>query len=496
MDFCFRNDDERCLRGVRIVVDFFDVCIIGSGFGGSICGAKLSKAGKTTLILEQGKRWDKNAFQQTQDIKYLKELYEEFEGENIKVSTGRCVGGGSLLYSASSLRAPSSVFEQKDENGKRLWHSDYNRKALNPYYEKVEKKLNVKQLLWSEVPKKDGIFAKACNSAGYTCDRLRTASVNCRNCGFCHTGCKFDRKQSLILNYIPEAEKNGARIKEECKALLVKRNEKGYIVVYKDLKSGLLNEASCKTVIISAGAIQSPALMLKSKKFLNNLSGHVGKNLSANGDMFLAGYLPNEDCEVYKGKAQGSVTYTFWEEGFVLQGMGTLPISATVINRIRFKDAKKPFYWGNETKRVMKQYGKHLLGIAVIGLDGSDGTVSLDENDNIRLNWSMSEKSRKVFDKAIARAKEIVESLGGELLITEPYQEMGEVITVHPLGTCRMAENAADGVVDANCQVFDNPNLYVVDGSAIPSSLGVNPSLTIAAVAERVSDYIVQKFPG
>ena len=236
--------------------------------------------------------------------------------------------------------------------------------------------------------------------------------------------------------------------------------------------------------------------MLKSKKFLNNLSGHVGKNLSANGDMFLAGYLPNEDCEVYKGKAQGSVTYTFWEEGFVLQGMGTLPISATVINRIRFKDAKKPFYWGNETKRVMKQYGKHLLGIAVIGLDGSDGTVSLDENDNIRLNWSMSEKSRKVFDKAIARAKEIVESLGGELLITEPYQEMGEVITVHPLGTCRMAENAADGVVDANCQVFDNPNLYVVDGSAIPSSLGVNPSLTIAAVAERVSDYIVQKFPG
>ncbi|MBI5181257.1 MAG: GMC family oxidoreductase [Nitrospirae bacterium] len=475
--------------------EFFDVCIIGSGFGGSICGAKLSKAGQTTLILEQGRRWDKNTFQQTQDIKYLKEIYEEFEGENIKVSTGRCVGGGSLLYSASSLRAPSSAFEQKNKNGMRLWPFDYNRKVLNPYYEKVEKKLNVKQLLWSEVPKKDGIFAKACNSAGYTCDRLRAAIVNCRNCGFCHTGCKFDRKQSLILNYIPEAEKNGARIKEECKALLVKRNEEGYLVVYKNLKSGLSNEVSCKTVIVSAGAIQSPALMLRSKKYLDNLSDHVGKNLTANGNMFLAAHLPNEDCEVFKGKVQGSVTYAFWEEGFVLQGVGTLPISATVINRVRFNDAKKPYYWGIEMKRVMKEYGKHLLGIAVIGLDGSDGRVFIDENDNIKLNLSMSEKSRKVFDKAITRVKEIVESLGGELLITEPYQEIGEVVTFHPLGTCRMAVDKSDGVIDSNCQVFDNPNLYIVDGSVIPSPLGVNPSLTIAAIAERASDYIIQKFP-
>ncbi len=477
------------------MLEFFDVCIIGSGFGGAVCGAKLSGAGKTTLILEHGRRWDKNTFQQTQDIKYLKELYEEFEGENIKISTGRCVGGGSLLYSGTSLRAPSSVFEQKDKQGKRLWPFVYNRKALNPYYEKVEKKLNVKQLLWSEAPKRDGIFAKACDKAGYTCDRLRTAIVNCRNCGFCHTGCKFDRKQSLILNYIPEAEKNGARIKEECKALSVKRNGKGYIVVYKDLKSGLLNEVSCKTVIVSAGAVQSPALMLRSKKFLDNISDHVGKNLSANGDMFLAAYLPNEDCEVFKGKAQGCVTYAFWEEGFVLQGMGTLPISATVINRVRFKDAKRPCYWGIEMKRVMKEYGKHLLGIAVIGLDGSDGMVFLDESDNVKLNWSMSKKSKRVFDMAISRTKEIVESLGGELLITEPYQEKGGIITVHPLGTCRMAEDSINGVVDANCQVFDNPNLYIVDGSVIPSPLGVNPSLTIAAVAEKVSDHIVQKFP-
>ncbi len=476
------------------MLEFFDVCIIGSGFGGAVCGAKLSGAKKTTLILEQGRRWDKNTFQQTQDIKYLNELYEEFEGENIKVSTGRCVGGGSLLYSALSLRAPSSVFEQKDKNGRRQWPSDYNRKILNSYYEKVEKKLNVRQLQWSELPKKDGIFAKACNSAGYTCDRLRTAIVNCRNCGFCHTGCKFDRKQSLILNYIPEAEKNGARIKEECKALLVKRNEKGYLVVYKDLKSGIINEVSCKVVIVSAGAIQSPALMLRSKKYLDNLSDHVGKNLAANGDMFLAAHLPNEDCEVFKGKVQGSVTYAFWEEGFVLQGVGTLPISAAVINRIRFKNAKRPYYWGIEMKRVMKEYGKHLLGIAVIGLDGSDGRVFIDENDNIKLNWSMSEKSRRVFDKAIARSKEIVESLGGDLLITEPYQEKGEVITFHPLGTCRMARDKSDGVIDSNCQVFGNPNLYIVDGSAVPSPLGVNPSLTIAAIAERASDYIVQNF--
>lgn len=477
--------------------EFFDVCIIGSGFGGAVCGAKLSKAGRTTLILEHGKRWDKNTFQQTQDVKYLKEIYEEFEGENIKVSTGRCVGGGSLLYSASSLRTPSFVFEQKDKNGRRLWPSYYNRKVLNPYYEKVEKKLNVKQLLWSELPKRDGIFAKACNSAGYTCDRLRVAIVNCRNCGFCHTGCKFDRKQSLILNYIPEAEKNGAKIRAGCKALGIKKNNDGYVVTYKDLNNGgALNEVSARIVIVSAGAINSPALILHSKKFLENLSEQIGNNLSVNGNIFLSAYIPNEECDVYKGKAQGCITYAFSEEGFALESFGSLPIGAAVINQIRFRDAKKPYYWGLETKRLMKEYGRHLIGIAVVGLDGMDGRVYIDEKDNIRLSWSMSEKSKKLFDRAIARAKEIVESIGGELLITEPYQERGEVVTVHPLGTCRMAEDKSDGVVDANCQVFGNPNLYIVDGSVIPSPLGVNPSLTIAAVAERMSDYIIQKFHG
>jgi choline dehydrogenase-like flavoprotein len=202
-----------------------DICIIGSGFGGAITAARLSEdSNRKIVVLEKGKRWSGADFQQSQDPKYIFELYEDIQGDGIFVGLGKGIGGGSLVYSSMCFRAPSSVFEQTDDNCSRIWPEWYTRQNLNPYYDTVESVLQVVQLGWTldEVPawqrvsKRDGVFAKGCDLLGKTCDPARVSLQNCHNCGWCSTGCKFDKKQSLILNYIPMAEENGVEFRSEC----------------------------------------------------------------------------------------------------------------------------------------------------------------------------------------------------------------------------------------------------------------------------------------
>jgi cholesterol oxidase len=129
-----------------------------------------------------------------------------------------------------------------------------------------------------------------------------------------------------------------------------------------------------------------------------------------------------------------------------------------------------------------------------LGLDGNDGTVTIDEIGRPKVSWQTGPKSQAIYDAQISAVNEIIEALGGTVITTH-YMETGEVITAHPLGTCRMADNVFKGVVDENCQVFNYPNLYVVDGSVVPTALGVNPALTIAAIAERISAYLRESPP-
>jgi hypothetical protein len=126
--------------------------------------------------------------------------------------------------------------------------------------------------------------------------------------------------------------------------------------------------------------------------------------------------------------------------------------------------------------------------------DGNDGTVTIDKIGRPKVSWQTSPKSRAIYNAQIRAVRQIIEALGGTMITTH-YMKTGEVITAHPLGTCRMADNVFQGVVDENCRVFNYPNLYLVDGSVVPTALGVNPVLTIAAIAERVSEYLNENLP-
>lgn len=476
-----------------------DICIIGSGFGGSITAAGLSEdSGMNIVVLEKGKRWSGDDFQQSQDPKYIFQLYEDVTGDGIFIGLGKGVGGGSLVYSSLCFRAPSSVFEQRDHNGRRIWPDWYTRQNLDPFYEMVESALKIVQLGWTQeegippwrlVSKRDGVFAKGCALLGKTCDPARVSLENCHNCGWCSTGCKFDKKQSLILNYIPMAEKNGVEFRAECEAQVIRPIKGGYQVLYKDLSGGARKRVRAKAVVVAGGAIHSPALLLRSKKYLPLLSEQVGKNLSGNGDIALGGLIADVIFEAYKGKIMGTISYGWWDEGIVLEAAFGLPIGPSAKYATHLEGASPPYYWGLEHKHMMREYGNHILFIVGLGLDGNDGTVTIDEKGRPKVCWKTSQKSQGIYDAQIRAVRKIIDALGGTMIITH-YMKTGEVITAHPLGTCRMAEDFSRGVVDENCQVFNYPHLYVVDGSVVPTAVGVNPALTIAAVAEKVSKYI------
>jgi len=286
------------------------------------------------------------------------------------------------------------------------------------------------------------------------------------------------------------AEENGVEFRAECEARLIRPFGEGYEVIYRDFRGGVWRTIRANLVIVAGDAIHSPALLLRSRRYLPLLSHQVGRNLSGNGDIALGGLVPDVAFEAYKGKIMGTVSYGWWDEGIVLEAAFGLPIGPTAKYPTHLDGASPPYYWGLEHKHMMREYGNHVLFVAGLGLDGNDGTVTIDMIGRPRVYWKTSQKSQAIYDAQIRAVRDIIEvALRGTMIITH-YMKTGEVITAHPLGTCRMAEDVLQGVVDENCQVFNYPNLYVVDGSVVPTAVGVNPALTIAAIAEKVSEYI------
>lgn len=479
--------------------EMVDVVVIGSGFGGSVAAARISPHAKVVL-LERGKRWTAPQFQQTLDAKYWGEIYDYYPGKGILAIQGKGVGGGSLVYSNVSLRAPSRIFEETDSAapGRRLWPEAYSRAALDPYFAKVEEMLNVVQLDWDPpagqrwrgVPRPDRVLAEGLGNLGRTCDPVRVALTDCTDCGWCSAGCKFERKNNMTLNYIPLAERHGCDVRPEHEATSIARDRSGrYEVRYRRHDGGGKGSFLAKRVVISAGTFRTPYLLKRSKAYLWRLSRHVGRHLSVNGDIVFNAMIPGRQVERWKGKVIGSVSYDYLDEGFVFQGLYAPPL----LSLLTSQDPTTGRRFGAGMKAWAKQWGRSYLGFAAFGMDHPDGKVHVGPTGPI-LSYTPSARTRAYYRRVHEAAKEIVEQgLGGKLAPTIP-QWMNMIETVHPIGACRMAEEGPDhGAVDPDGEVWGYPGLHVMDGSILPTPSLVNPSLTIAAVAERCVEKLLEK---
>lgn len=520
--------------------EIYDVVVIGSGFGGAINACRLAEAGRSVCILERGKRWEKQDFPRTigqvsksfwNDTDFGLLDYRIFKKIDVIQASG--VGGGSLVYFNVHERANPEIFEQDG------WPASVKRSTLDPFYDKAKFMLDAQKLdppddrglpgrtaALLDGGKQLGRDARLMDIAVYTGpDRKNPHSgihqEACVYCGNCMLGCHVHAKNTLDLNYIPVAEQHGAEVYPLHRATnIVPIEEGGFRVHFKHFHPGnedKFDEGSVcgRKVIVSAGSLGSTELLLNCRnnhKSLPDISPMLGKRFSGNGDFLLAGTF-DVDRDIDPGNGP-SITAGF--------------DCSTDSNKIFVQDLgfPDPFLWYLESalplpgrweqiKHFLKIYVFRILGLSQasgftvgmdklfkggittrflpylgMGTDAGDGEMSLS-NGNIDIDWN-HKKSKKMFREMEDELERLSEKLKGKYATSLLWKwPVKKLLTAHPLGGCIMGETAEKSVVNEFGEVWNYPDLYVADGSIIPTALAINPSATICALSERIADHIV-----
>jgi choline dehydrogenase-like flavoprotein len=520
-----------------------DVCIVGSGFGGSIAAWRLAELYRaadqdaSVLVLERGQRFGNTDFRQSMDVDHLSDVYELIQGQGAQIVAANLVGGGSNLYLAASLRSPSETFERMDHrpddgDRRRMWPKAISRKTLDPYYARAEAGLRVRQPSWNEVSKSGGVWAAMLREAGQTCDRVPLAIdfERCVDAKWCYTGCVFGGKNSLITNYLPSAERRGVEVRPLCMVNEVAPSSaRPYrwlvrgVKVDPATKSGTEPiEIECKVAILAAGALGTPPILMRSQQNgeLPGISTHVGRHLGVNGDHIAAIEIDSRKAErvlglrggyddFYKGKPITTMSYDHWvgKRGHEFDGTRfTLQeILLSQLTNFLYDDGRdgEPTWWGREKKRSISTWSRHIEILAMVEetMDGTFYGAPPGGNGHVQpnggpigiglFNYDLSEQSARVRERADEAIKAIAERRGvGRFL---KLAETPGVYASHPLGGARMADDIGLGVVNDACEVFGYEGLYCMDSSVMPTCFGVNPSLSISAVCERAAAKLVAR---
>ena len=522
-----------------------DVCIVGSGFGGSISAFRLAElyraAGQTPsiLVLERGQRHLHTDFRQSMDIDLLSRVYGLVQGEGAQIVVGNGVGGGSNLYLAASLRSPSETFERRDHRpddgpDRRMWPAEISRQTLDPYYGRVEQGLRVQRPSWNQVAKSGGLWAATLDRAGHTCDRVPLAIdlTRCIQAKWCHTGCIFAAKNSVITNYLASAEQMGVEVRPSCEAELITQSQSRpyrYVLSVAEIDNDGSNptrqptgntfDVECKVLILAGGAMGNAPLLMRSRPNLPNLSSQVGKHLGINGDHIAA--IEYDERKVkdvlglpgygqfYKGNHITTMTYDFWtgKPGHTNDGKRfTLQeIYLSALAHILYDDGRDPSgdpsWWGLQKKVALSTWNNHVEILAMVEETNDGEFLSAPPTGGaVRPNagpvwvapftYTLSDQTMQVRAAADDAMKSVLAAAGLGRFMKFTFRTAN---ASHPLGGCRMADAKDFGVVDHRNEVFDYEGLFCVDSSSIPTSLGVNPSLTISAVAERANEQLVAR---
>jgi len=489
-----------------------DVCVIGSGPGGAVVARELAARGHAVVLLEEGSHFTRAAWNGL-PLPGLMRLYRDggatgtIGNAGISVTLGRCIGGSSTINSATCFRTPASVLAN--------WRHDLGLEhltpdALEPVFEQVEAILHVTELPWEVLGQNAAIVKRGCDRLGLSCRPLKHNVRDCRGCGPCQFGCQEGAKQSVDVTYIPQAEQFGAKIYADCRAdrLIIRdRRVQGVIASALDPATGrpaYRVTVTARMVVAAAGAMLTPAF-LKRQGLKNR---HIGRNLQIHpGTRVVA--LMDELVEGWKGVSQGAYVDDFAGQGILLEGIFVHPsLLLPALPGV-----------GQEHKRMALDYNR-MAAFGVMAHDEGTGRVYNIPGRgwaNRPLNTYFAAPGD--IDKlkiGVAHTAEIFFAAGARRVFTGiaplPVLESAadlpklrqlklkpsqvEMLAFHPLGSCRMAAHPTLGAVSPAGETYDVRNLFVTDGSLVPTSLGVNPQITIMALATQVAAAMDRRLAG
>ncbi len=511
-------------------VETTDVVVIGTGFGGAIPAYYLSAAGARVVMLERGPRLRTEDFTQDLRLDTYTRIVDLINGTGVNVVAGNCVGGSSVVYFAASLRAPSFVFERQGTLGRRLWPASITRRSLDKYYRRVERVLPVAQESWDDVSYAGGLWAAACARAGHTCNPVPVAVDlrQCTNCNWMVNGCVFDAKRSMLLNYLPAAETCATEIRplHEVQSITpATTTGYRYALNYNQLDASDYRVVTgagtieAKLVILAAGAMGTPVILQRSAGALGGMPAAVGRYFSPNGDRVTMGLFDESKVRdllglerapgvPYQGYAIGrpitSISYDYLDASlpefsrFSLEQIYFPPI----IDILPEDGVDGAPVWFGVGKRTLTTKFPSWLSVLAMTEDANEGVFGPPPpNGNFtrvsvsaglgQLSYPVAPETQHGWDASDAAVKAIVEKdgLAQHLL----WKAIAGTYSAHPLCSCRMGDDPGTSALDDQHELRGHPGIFVTDGSAVPTSLCVNPSLTIAALAERASALLLPR---
>lgn len=543
----------------------YEVVIIGSGYGGSIAASRFARAGMKVCLLEKGKEFQPGEYPDTlgeaegemqlnTDKRRAGDngLYEFHLSEDISVFKGCGLGGTSLVNAGVVIepedrvfqdpRWPSAILADMDglKEGYRLA-----REMLQPapYPENTEGYPELKKAAAMKLAagKMNYPFRYADINVSFT-EGVNKAGIEhkrCVNCGDCVTGCNHAAKNTLIMNYLPDAVNHGAEIYCNIGVDHVEREGEAWVVYFKAYHTDMDKFHApplfvrAQNVIVAGGTLGSTEILLRSRANGLSLSSRLGEHFTGNGDVLGFSYNCRDDINgMGLGKYWNSGKYApvgpcitgiidmrnqpeltdglTFEEGSIpapiasVVNMSMLPLSG-----LTGTDTRKEGFsgWvGDLAEEAESLIGGPYRGAinkmqTYLVMTHDDGKGVLDlQNDCLNISWPGVGK-QPIFEKVSQAMLQSTEALEGTYIKNVLWNKLFnyDLITVHPLGGCCMGEDASTGVTDHTGNVYNgqagketHPGLYVLDGSIVPLPLGTNPLYTISALTERACGIITK----
>lgn len=515
-----------------------DVAIIGSGYGGAICAARLGQQRQPNTricLFERGREWRPGDYPDTlgaaiqanrlslrsatrNAVTQPTELFNYSQSNEFDIITASALGGTSLINANVAIQPDREVFQQS------RWPKDLrHREILDPFYHAAAVEMGVAPGVLDSTPKMVAQRRAAARLAThdknfyaanltvtfdgrfldqYGRNRQGMLQRPCTACGDCLSGCNVGAKNTIQMNYMPLAKRNGVEIYTQTEVRSIEKKDGFYqlnLVFHQGHGEKVVSTPFSKTariVVVSGGSLGSTAIMLRSQEKGLKLSDSLGQKWSGNGDVL--GFMTNTR-DLSNSGGFGAFPGGQNPVGPSIQTITEMYRSGPLDQRFLFQDGSMPRAYAGVIGSLMGDLDlDRLMVIFGMGHDGSQGKVVM-KNDIPVVEWPGAKESKYRL-RMRAELDKLAQAHGGKYEFLTMFGS--NLITVHPLGGCNMSDDPMHGVVNDVGQVFDgatgggtdpagdpkvHAGLYVADGSIVPGSLGANPFFTISALSERIA---------